>query len=231
MTLYFKLLLFTISFPLLASWDKRFEYSKKFKFLFPSVFITGAFFIVWDIIFTKNGVWGFSEKHTTNINILDLPIEEWLFFLIIPFSCVFIYESVKYFFDLKKIEKASRNILMSVGVMLLVTSLVNYEKSYTFWNFLFCGVFLLIITFKKKSFHSYFLVSYLFHLIPFIIVNGILTDGNFDFNYETDPVVWYNNNENLSVRFITIPIEDFFYSMLLLLMNVTFYEKFQSKHL
>ena len=102
MTLYFKLLLFTISFPLLASWDKRFNYASKFKFLFPSIFITGSFFIVWDIIFTQNGVWGFSETHTSNINILSLPIEEWLFFIIIPFSCVFIYESVKYFFDINK---------------------------------------------------------------------------------------------------------------------------------
>ena len=82
---------------------------------------------------------------------------------------------------------------------------------------------------KKRGYHANFLISYFFHLIPFLIVNGILTDGNFDFNFSTDPVVWYNNDENLFIRFITIPIEDFFYSMLLLLMNVTFYEKFKSK--
>ena len=81
---------------------------------------------------------------------------------------------------------------------------------------------------KKRGYHTNFWISYFFHLIPFLIVNGILTDGNFDFNFSTDPVVWYNNDENLFIRFITIPIEDFFYSMLLLLMNVTFYEKFKS---
>ena len=81
---------------------------------------------------------------------------------------------------------------------------------------------------KKRGYHANFLISYFFHLSPFLIINGILTDGNFDFNFSTDPVVWYNNNENLSIRLITIPIEDFFYSMLLLLMNVTFYEKFKS---
>jgi len=72
-------------------------------------------------------------------------------------------------------------------------------------------------------------VAYLYSLIPFFIVNGILTDGNFDYNYLTEPVVWYNNNENLFIRIITIPFEDLFYSMLLLIMNVTFYEKFMSK--
>ena len=228
MTLYFQLLLFTISFPLLASWDKRFNYASKFKYLFPSIFITATFFIIWDIIFTKNGVWGFSDVHTSNINLLYLPIEEWLFFIIIPFSCVFIYESVKYFFRLEKYENLSRNILMGVGVVLVITSLFNLDRSYTFWNFLFSGLFLLYSTFKRRQYHAYFIISYIFHLIPFLIVNGTLTDGNFDFNFSTDPVVWYNNDENLFIRFITIPIEDFFYSMLLLLMNVTFYEKFKS---
>ena len=81
---------------------------------------------------------------------------------------------------------------------------------------------------KKRGYHANFLISYFFHLIPFLIVNGILTDGNCDFNFSTDPVVWYNNYENLVIMFITIPIEDFFCSKLLLLMNVTFYEKFKS---
>ena len=229
MTLYFQLLLFTISFPLLASWDKRFNYASKFKYLFPSIFITATFFIVWDIIFTKNGVWGFSEVYTSNINLFFLPVEEWLFFIIIPFSCVFIYESVKYFFALDRYNNISRNILMGLGIVLIITSLLNIERSYTFWNFLFCGLFLIYSTMKKRGYHANFLISYFFHLIPFLIVNGILTDGNFDFNFSTEPVVWYNNDENLFIRFITIPIEDFFYSMLLLLMNVTFYEKFKSK--
>ena len=62
------------------------------------------------------------------------------------------------------------------------------------------------------------------------IINGILTDGNFDFSYETNPVVWYNNSENLSIRIVTIPIEDVFYCLLLLLMNITIYEKFKEKY-
>ena len=228
MTLYFQLLLFTISFPLLASWDKRFKYASKFKYLFPSIFITATFFIIWDIIFTKNRVWGFSEVHTSNIILFYLAVEEWLFFIIIPFSCVFIYESVKYFFTLDIYNNISRNILMGLGVVLIIASLLNIERSYTFWNFLFCGLFLIYSTMKKREYHANFLISYFFHLIPFLLINGILTDGNFDFNFSTEPVVWYNNDENLFIRFITIPIEDFFYSMLLLLMNVTFYEKFKS---
>ena len=118
-----------------------------------------------------------------------------------------------------------------VGTSLLILSFLNSERAYTFWNFLFCGSFLIYSGYKERDYHANFIVSYLFSNIGLLIVNGILTDGNFDFNFSTDPVVWYNNDENLFIRFITIPIEDFFYSLLLLLMNVTFYEKFKSKSL
>ncbi len=229
MTLYFQLLLFTISFPLLASWDKRFNYASNFRYLFPSLLITGTFFIIWDIIFTKNGVWGFSKVHTSNINFFYLPVEEWLFFIIIPFSCLFIYESVKFFHDVKKYNSAARYVFFVTGVILIVVGSINNHRDYTFWNFIFCGIFLLYSGMKEREYHANFLVSFLYVQIPFFLINGILTDGNFDFDYTTDPVVWYNNEENLSIRMITIPFEDIFYNLLLLLMNVTFYEKFKSK--
>ena len=113
---------------------------------------------------------------------------------------------LKNFFILDKYESLSRNILKVIGITLIIVSIINTDKSYTFWNFMFCGLFLLYSTYKKRGYHSIFFVSYLFHQIPFIMVNGVLTDGNFDFNFYTDPVVWYNNHENLFMRLITIPI-------------------------
>ena len=157
MTLYFQLLLFTISFPLLASWDKRFNYASNFRYLFPSILITGTFFIIWDIIFTKNGVWGFSKVHTSNINIFYLPLEEWLFFIIIPFSCLFIYESVKYFHNVKKYNSVARHIFLATGVILIVVGSLNNHRDYTFWNFIFCGIFLLFSSMKERIIMQIFL--------------------------------------------------------------------------
>jgi lycopene cyclase domain-containing protein len=48
-----------------------------------------------------------------------------------------------------------------------------------------------------------------------LIINGILT---------ALPVVEYNPDHDLGIRLFTIPIEDFFYFFLLLLMNLTIYE-------
>jgi lycopene cyclase domain-containing protein len=57
-------------------------------------------------------------------------------------------------------------------------------------------------------------------LIPFLIVNGFLT---------AIPVVLYNDAENLGLRIYTIPFEDTFYGMLMILMTVVIYEKLKAE--
>jgi lycopene cyclase domain-containing protein len=69
-----------------------------------------------------------------------------------------------------------------------------------------------------------FYLSYLWILIPFFLVNGILTGTGLE-----NPVVWYNNDENLGIRLLSIPLEDVVYGMLLILMNITIFEWLQAK--
>jgi hypothetical protein len=58
-----------------------------------------------------------------------------------------------------------------------------------------------------------------------VIVNGILT-GLLDPN---TPPVWYNNDEFIGVRFLTIPFEDFLYSLILMYTNFILFEFFSNK--
>ena len=96
---------------------------------------------------------------------------------------------------------------------------------YTGVTFMLTGLFLAFIMLKLRTrFMGRFYFAFIFILIPFFIVNGILTGSFID-----EPVVWYNNKENLGIRFGTIPLEDIFYGMLMVLMPVTLAETLEER--
>lgn len=185
--------------------------------------IPALLYIVWDLYFTAKGVWHFNDAYITGIKLYNLPIEEVLFFFIVPYCCLFIYACIRSYFP-KLVHKAAADVFMKImGMVLLVTGIVFFKKYYTGWTFIFTGGFILILYVFRKYFKSFdaisFLVSYAICLIPFLVVNGFLT---------AIPVVLYNDAENLGTRIYTIPFEDAFYGMLLVLMNVVIYEKLQA---
>jgi lycopene cyclase domain-containing protein len=63
-------------------------------------------------------------------------------------------------------------------------------------------------------------------LIPFFIVNGILTGSFIEV-----PIVSYNNSENLGIRLFTIPIEDIGYAFSMLFGNLMIFETLKKRFL
>jgi lycopene cyclase domain-containing protein len=55
-------------------------------------------YLIWDVAFTKNGVWGFNPAYHGNVVILGLPLEEILFFAIIPYACVLLIMCLSFIF-------------------------------------------------------------------------------------------------------------------------------------
>lgn len=223
--LYLLLNLLTVSFPLVRSFENRVQYYKKWYALFPSIILTGAFFLIWDHWFTVIGVWEFNPRYILGIYFFELPLEEWLFFLTVPFACVFIHEVLKYFVPKDVFSPVAKPITFVLIVLFLLIGLFNLDKWYTSVNFLVASAALLIHYFVfKTSVLGRFYLTYLVSLIPFLLVNGILTGS-----FIEEQVVKYNDMENLSIRIFTIPIEDTVYSMTLLLMTISFYEMIRSK--
>ncbi len=223
MSLYLWLNILTILFPLIASFEKKVNYFSKWKYLFPAIIIVYIPFIIWDAIFTSQGIWGFNSAYLNDVKLFGLPIEEHLFFICIPFSCIFIYECVKY--QWYQFYNTNSSWVNMFAIALFLVGGIFLSKSYTSITFFSLAVVLVILVFYRVKYLNLFFLSYLFILIPFFIVNGILT-GSFIHN----EVVWYNNEENMGVRLFTIPVEDTFYGMLLILLNVSIYEYLKKKY-
>ncbi|NOT76762.1 MAG: lycopene cyclase domain-containing protein [Cyclobacteriaceae bacterium] len=222
---YLLLDILTILFPLLFSFVPRENFSKKWKYLWPAILIPAIIFIVWDEFFTQIGVWGFNTRYLSGIYFFHLPIEEILFFICIPYACVFTYEAVNYLRKAEVFPDNGKRLTWVLILGLLVVGIKHYDKWYTSVTFLSTSLFLIfLITVVKPKYLGRFYFAYLFILIPFFIVNGILTGTAIE-----EPVVWYNNAENLGIRIMTIPFEDTFYGMLLILMNVSIFEALQKR--
>jgi lycopene cyclase domain-containing protein len=217
---YLFIILGSIAFPFAFSFERRLAFHKNWKYLFPAIAIMATFFIVWDHYFTVNGVWWFSDERTQGIKIYDLPIEEWMFFIIIPYCCVFVYESLNYYFKEPPLEKYQARISWVLLIVFVVTALTHITQAYTFYTCFFASVYLGFIILKKTKFMGKFYLAYLVSKIPFLIVNGLLT---------SIPVVLYNDHENLGIRIYTIPLDDTIYSFLMLLMTISMMEFFRNK--
>lgn len=52
-------------------------------------------FAAWDLAATARGHWWFSERYTLGPRALSLPLEEWLFFAVVPLCALLTFEAVK----------------------------------------------------------------------------------------------------------------------------------------
>ena len=212
----------TLFFPVILSFDKRVKFFRSWEFILPGLLITGLIFLIWDYLFTIYDVWSFNPDYIIGVYFLDLPLEEILFFITVPFACLFIYECLNYYLKQDLLAGLSTAISAVCLIFSAVMLLLFYDRVYsliTFGLFLFLSGLVLI----RRNEHPYlsrFYFAFFVSLIPFYIVNGILTGI---------PVVMYNDAENSGFRVGTIPFEDHFYSLSLLLMNVMFFENFRKK--
>ena len=223
--LYLSIDFLSILFPFLFSFYSKANFSKKWKYLWPAILIPGIIFILWDIQFTRMGVWGFNPRYLTGIDFFNLPIEEVLFFICVPYACVFTYEASNYFIKKELSETAVQYFTFFLVFYLLASGFLNLSKWYTATTFISCSLFIILLKIiVKPTYLGRFYIAFLFILIPFFIVNGILTGTGIE-----QEVVWYNTAENLGFRMGTIPFEDTFYGMLLILMNISIFEGLQKK--
>lgn len=216
MYIYLYLNIFTILFPLLLSFDRKVAFFKNWPYLFPAILVNAVLFMVWDVQFTKAGVWGFNPEYLTGIYLFNLPLEEVLFFVTVPYACVFIYDVLNTYITKDLLQPYAKGIALTLILLLPLIAVFNIGRWYTSITFMLLAVLHLVhLRYFDTKYLGRFYVAYLVHLVPFLLVNGVLTYL---------PVVWYNNAYNLGLRIVSIPVEDTMYSMLMLLLTITVYE-------
>lgn len=222
-SLYLILLLASFAVPFAYSFEKKMHFIKHWKAVFLSISLVALFYLVWDVFFTYNGVWGFNPDYFIGLTIFQLPIEEWLFFFLIPYSSLFIHYALLHFFPAVHLsDKLVKWLSVVLIGFVLVIIVLFFDRMYTLINGLVLIAALLLGLKDKFNILSRFFLSYLVILIPFTIVNGVLTG-----NFIPEPIVWYNNEENLGLRFSTIPVEDFGYTFSLMFLNLLLIERFK----
>src|SRR4028119_1704544 len=123
----------SVLFPFVLSFDKKVAFYKLWKYLLPAIGINGVLFVLWDIYFTAHGVWSFNPEYICGIYIFNLPIEEVLFFVVVPYSCAFIYECLNAYVEREVVTKP-KLVTTVVLVLSLASCLLYYNKIYTVVN-------------------------------------------------------------------------------------------------
>jgi lycopene cyclase domain-containing protein len=222
---YLALDLFSFFFPFIFSFYSKAPFYKQWRYAIPSILLVAIAFIVWDESFTQMGVWGFNPRYLTGVYVANLPVEELLFFFCVPYACVFTYFAINHLATQDYLKPYERYTTIVLIVFLIVTGLVFISRLYTSVTFISLAIFLgLLYRTARPNYLSRFYFAYLFILIPFFLINGVLTGSWID-----EEVVWYNNAENLNIRLGTVPFEDLFYNMLMLLMSVSMFEYLRAR--
>lgn len=222
---YALILFFTIIICFIASFDKRIQFNLQFGSFLKAAILVAIPFIAWDIWFTAHGVWWFNTNYTLGFVIGGLPIEEWLFFICIPFSCVFTYFCFDKFFKLDWLSSFNNLIVFFSLIVCSIVALLYYDRIYTLLTAVITLVVLFYLHFVRRV-DWIGKASFVFTILMlgFFPVNGILTGTGLE-----SPIVNYNPDDFLGIRMGTIPIEDAVYGYTQFLLVLYFFKQFKSK--
>lgn len=216
--LYLFLDLGALFFPFILSFDKKVHYVTCWKQVVLAAISIAIPFLIHDYIFTEKAIWGFNPEYLTGHYLLNLPIEEVSFFIIVPFCCLFIYQCLKAYFPNIQLPAFNKGLYISILIYGCIIFIVGFGNWYSS-SVAIPAILLALFLFQQSEKYPFLPLAFALSMIPFFLMNSALT-GSFTPN----PVVWYNNSENIGFRWGTIPAEDILYSFVLIAGNILLFE-------
>ncbi len=223
-TMKFEYLLFNLlvlAGPLGYSFEKQIHFRKHWRDAFPAILISLVVFVLWDSSVT-NRHWYFNPPYMLDFRVLKLPIEEWFFFITVPYACLFVKEVLQFFLKNQLVRglewvRAAMFALLPVGVLVFQTG-----KEYTGLVLIAFG----IVAFLDRQLRVNTLLQtgtywFLASVVAFTFV--------FNMYLTARPLLIYAASYQLDFRIITIPIEDFGYGLTHIALCNLLYEYFKQR--
>ncbi|MCU0424868.1 MAG: lycopene cyclase domain-containing protein [Candidatus Kapabacteria bacterium] len=212
--------LIVIAGPFAYSFEKTINFRQYWREALFGIFGSLIVYVAWDSAVT-NRHWYFNAPYMLDFRLLKLPIEEWLFFITVPYACLFVREVltlvVKDSGFIRQLEwvRAGMFALLPIGVLVFQSG-----KEYTGLVLIAFGV----IAFLDRQLRTNTLLQtrtyvFLASVIGFTFV--------FNMYLTARPLLIYAPAYQLDFRVITIPIEDFGYGLTHIALCNIIYEYFK----
>lgn len=209
--------LIVLAGPLIMSFERQIRFVRFWPAALLAAVLAGIPYIIWDHLVTGRH-WDFNEQYILGPRIWSLPIEEWLFFLTVPFAMLFMLELVKVWKGDEQIE--GREISQKIWILLIAPGAFIFS-----FGFEYSG--LVLIAMGVAGFLDFNLGTGLFKQISFgwYLLTILLATFVFNMYLTARPVVIYDDSYRLAPRLVTIPLEDFFYGLSHLVLVGVIYTK------
>ncbi len=209
--------------PLALSFDRRVAFLRSWGSAFPAIGVMMLLFVPADVAFTAAGIWAFDPRYVLGLRWWGLPVEEWGFFFVVGYACLFIYECLRAYVRRDPLVRWARWLLLGLAAAGLVLVLLYPGRLYTSLKVGAAVVAVLVaVPWVPAAILSRFLQMYVLSLIPFALMNGVLTGS-----WIPGQIVWYHPGHISGIRLGTIPIEDLFYNLIMLLVATVAFEGFR----
>jgi lycopene cyclase domain-containing protein len=219
--LYSLIALAVLAGPLSASFEPQLHFWTHWPAVGAALILSGAFYLFWDALVVHRGDWTFNPRFTGTFRLFGLPVGEYLFFIAVPYACLFLFEVVRTFAGSTVWWMAEPVGLLMTALAFIAGAWFFRRKNYTVLAFASVAVFLAVLALTRPELagRSEFWIWFALCFVAFIIVDGA---------YTALPTIWYNPRAITGIRIGPIPIEDFFYNFSYLGLTLCFYLLFES---
>ncbi len=201
--------------PLVLSLMPRHRMRARARSMALAALVLAVPFIAWDSA-VAGSHWWFDTRYTLGFALFGLPVEEVLFFFVVPFACAFSWETL--------IGAARAKATLSPRLYWLAPPLILLGLATALWGPAYTGLTVFALGLFVGLDHM--LGTGLLRMPRYWAFAGLVVAFTAVFNtYLTGrPVVHYGLSHQLGLRIGTVPVEDFGYGLALCSATIAVYQ-------